>query len=328
MSGAREGGDSAGGERGDVKAWPRTSGRIYQLRPEHFAILSELDRLFPQRAPIVEMACIPPGAESVETVAAQLFEALKERFEQPLFVAFCNVNAERVLDAIAAILDRGAFPLARDDVLAEVYVRLYDRLRRGGRPGRSGARVAIRWREPRGHWTIYDMLAAAAESVVSEQIELLAACELPLPGLNAPEFDPGDGALERTHALLQARGIRLPGKTVQHWVAHALLRVTEADRRLLYLREKRELPIDEIAKEIGATAFETAARLKRAVASLEERILRTALAFGGDASEGTATGTTAPSSPSPASGRLLTLRPDRESGPRPPSSLEEDHDES
>src|SRR4029450_10539976 len=91
----------------------------------------ELDRLFPDRAPIVDFAAIPPGAESVELVSRHLYEALKRGFEHPGFVALCHLNSERLLDAIRVILDRGALPLADEEVLADTYVRLHRQVRPG-----------------------------------------------------------------------------------------------------------------------------------------------------------------------------------------------------
>jgi DNA-directed RNA polymerase specialized sigma24 family protein len=331
VSGTRRGDDSSGDAEPQSRAaagWPRLPGRLYLLRPEHLAVLAELDRLFPSRAPFVDFANIAPGAESVETVSTQLYRALEAGFEQPLFLAFCNINAERLLDAIGAILDRGAYPLARDEVLADLYVRVYEHLRGARHTRRSSLTGSFRWREPRGRWTLYHMLVAAAEALVQEQIEVLAACELPLPGLKVPELNPGEQSLERAHALLHSRGVRLPGKTVRHWVAHALVHAPEEERRLIYLREKRALSIEEISREIGTTPFETASRLKRAMLNLEERILRTALAFRADAGAPAGTEPEAAPDSSQKPGKLLTLRPRRESGARPPASEEEDPHES
>lgn len=299
----------------------RPPGRFYSLKAEHLELLAELDRLFPARAPFVDLAHVPAGAESVEVVARTLYSALHEHFEQPVFVAFCHVNAERMLDAIDAILERGAYPLSRESVLADLYMRVWERVRSARRGARTGAGVEPRWREPDDTWSVHDMLVAGAESLVREQIEFLAACELPLPGLQLPELDPGDGALERTQALLQSRGSRISGNDARHWIVHALLRMPEAERRLLHLREKRGFTYREIAVELGLSPFEAGMRVRRAVLALEDRILKTAAAFQNELPGAAAEATRGDDSGS--MGRLLTLR---KRGEPPPTSSESERE--
>src|SRR5262245_33689667 len=101
--------DRAGpGAAGDVPA--RERGRVFVLRSEHLALLAELDRIFPELAPIVDFSRLAPGSESIEVVSHALLAVLQRRFEQPLFLAFCQINSERALDGIVRILDRGAYP--------------------------------------------------------------------------------------------------------------------------------------------------------------------------------------------------------------------------
>jgi hypothetical protein len=256
-------------------------------------------------------------------VARRLYSALQERFEHPLFVAFCHVNAERMLDAIDAILERGAWPLARDGLLAELYVRVYEHVRELKTGPRSGARASLPWQEPDDEWTIFDMLVTTVELLVIEQVDFLAACELPLPGMKLPDLDPGDGALDRTQSLLGTRGTRISGTEARHWIVHSLLRMPAESRRLLFLREKKGLSYRAIAKELGITPFEAGVRVRRAVLDLEDRILKTQAAF--EPSLETDEDAERIQAEKPV-GRLLTLRK-RGEAPQSSSGSEREHDD-
>jgi len=334
VSVARKGSDSgrrprrppSGGGARNLRG--RAPGRIYAIKPEHLALIAELDRLFPKRAPVIDFGRIEPGTESVEVVALQLLEAMRSGLEQPLFVCFCHVNAERLLDAIDELLERGAYPLSRDEVLAEIYSRLYRFLRDRGRGDASSGARAGRWEEIGGRRTVFGALVDAAEELVREQVAFLAACELPLPGLAVPELDPGDDLLAQAQALLQERNLRIPGKTAAHWVAHALLRIADEERRILYLHERRGFDLRRIAAATGVSPFDAGVRLRRARESLRDRLLSIAVAFRPDpipAREATVPDPRA--SLDSGLGSLLSLPERRESRTGSPSSEEGGDDE-
>jgi hypothetical protein len=300
--------------------------RVYPLKQEHLQLIAELDRLFPDRAPFVDFGAVPAGAESVEWVTRRLYIALQSSFEQPLFVAFCHVNAERMLDRIGFVLERGAYPLARDGVLADLYVRVYEHLRALQSGRRTSWRVPFRWREPDEQWSVFDMLSSAVEAIVVEQVDFLAVCELPLPGLKLPDLDPGDGVVDQAKSLFDGRGSRIEIGVARHWIAHALLRMPEAPRRVLFLREKRGLSYRQIADELGLSPLEAAVRVREATLQLQDRVLRTLLAFEGDAipQDGSVADPSPRTPDNSRMGRVLKLR--RQTDPSPPAGSDREHE--
>jgi DNA-directed RNA polymerase specialized sigma24 family protein len=273
----------------------RPIGRVYSLKAEHVELLGELDRLFPERAPVVDFGSIPLGSESVEVVAQRLHAALLSRFEQPLFVAFCHVNAERLLDAIAHMIDRGAYPLSREATLADTYVRYYEHLRA---PDRIPSSID----------SIFEFLCSLAAVLVKEQVDFVASCELPLPGLKLPPLDPGDMTMRRVESDLGAIGCSITPEVARHWVSHALLRMHPDLRRVLHLRERERLSLTEVGRHLSIDPFEAGLRVKRAWLDLRERLARTMVAF--------RAGTPAPDKPQPA-GRLLSMPRRDGTGGRP-----------
>src|SRR5262249_27574220 len=89
--------------------------RLYQVTPRHLQLLVELDRLFPDLAPILDVAAFRPGMESVETISVALLASLIRRPERPVFLAFSEINSERILDHIEQRLEAGAWSLDSHD---------------------------------------------------------------------------------------------------------------------------------------------------------------------------------------------------------------------
>src|SRR5882672_1768416 len=117
--------------RGGVASSSSSRARpLFQITPRHLQLLAELDRLFPDQAPIVDLQTLGPGMESIETISRVLMHSMIRRIERPVFLAFGEINSERMLDYIEKQLESGAWSLDPGEIYAEALYRLFDRLRK------------------------------------------------------------------------------------------------------------------------------------------------------------------------------------------------------
>jgi hypothetical protein len=250
---------------------PRPEGRVYRLTPEVQALLEEVKRLFPRSGDVVRFADLPPGCESVETVSQQLLDELRRSFDQERFMVFCRLNAERLLDCIQQRIDEGAWPLDAQELLAEVYFRLHDDLlfRAGILPAR---RTAYEWTEPSGPSGTYELLRGAVDALLEEQLRLLRARTIPLPGIPSPAVAAGDELVRQAEDVLSSRGCRLTRKTLLDWIAHALMRLPASDRLLLHRRDVLRHSLARIAADLRITPFQAGLLSQRARHRLHEEL--------------------------------------------------------
>jgi len=253
---------------------------LYQLSPRHLLVLKELDRLFPDLAPIVDFESLDPGVESVESIARLLLEILAQRFERPVFLAFGEINSERLLDHIEQQITAGALPLSAQEIFSEVMFRLFQRLQQRDRFGRLARLPAAsrEWRRIDPHdpaRTIFELLAAGARVVLDEQVQWLKASTIPLPGIPAPCVKPPRSIVSDGSRLLLESSVQLSDGEAERWVAHALMQLPDEARRLIYLRRHKNRDAKAIATELRMKPFDVLLRLKRAEIDFQEQIRTT-----------------------------------------------------
>lgn len=246
--------------------------RLYQVTPRHLQLLAELDRLFPDLAPILDVAAFRPGMESVETISVALLASLIRRPERPVFLAFSEINSERILDHIEQRLDSGAWSLDSHDIYAELLYRFFERLRRRDQRGDLVVAPDDDWRPFEPGRAVFDVLAQGAGRVISEQVEWLTASTLPLPGLPSPRVVTPPKLLEQGKHWIAAESVLLGEPESQRLIAHALLTLPELQRRLIYLRDQRGLETQEIARRLDIKPFEVLLQLRNAELALHDRI--------------------------------------------------------
>jgi hypothetical protein len=316
--------------------------RLFQVTPRHLQLLAELDRLFPEQAPIVDLRALGPGTESIETISDALLRSMLRRLERPVFLAFGEINSERLIDFIEEQLEAGAWSLDPHEIYAETLYRLFERLQKRGEPGdgildgaarmprRSTSRTEKALIAP--GQSIFDMLAESSERVIQEQVEWLTASTLPLPGLAAPRAPPPAKVLERGRKWIASESVVLGEAESERLVAHALLTLPKLQRRLIHLRDQRGLDAQEIAQRLDLRPFEALLQLKRAELALHDRIREIILRFLGGPPQ-----TAAEESTEPRPGKLLRLRSepsavtdasndDKRGRGKGRSDKEEDHD--
>lgn len=286
--------------------------RLYQVTSHHLQLVAELDRLFPDLAPILDVASLRPGMESVETISVALLASLIRRPERPVFLAFSEINSERILDHIEQRLDAGAWSLDAHDIYAELLYRLFERLRR--RDGRGDLVIPPEddWRPFERGRAVFDVLAQGAARVIAEQVEWLTASTLPLPGIPSPRVVTPPKLMEQGRHWIAAESVLLGEPESQRLIAHALLTLPDVQRRLIYLREQRGLDTQEIARQLHVKPFEVLLQLRNAELALHDRIHEILLRLRG----GPARAEKDVESETPPTGKLLRLRPPAQRGKR------------
>jgi hypothetical protein len=314
----------------------RESRKVYLLTREHLAVLHELDRLFPDLAPVLDLGGMRLGAESVDLVSQKLAEVLARRFEQPLFMAFCQVNSERLQDVIQGAIDEEAAPFDAELVLGDLYFRCFERwFQSSGEPmpARSNARAPRRGRsipDP-----IFDALASEGRGLVRERVRQIQGLSLPLPGMPFPDVSPARETVERAESLLVRNSCRIEVSELLRWVAFSLLALPLRPRRLLHLRFDRGLSAKEIAPQLGTTPLGVLIEARAALIDLDDRIVDLLERFYGRefARPGAgrreesvaATGAEGSSSPGRASrGKLISFRRNRPGTTARPTPTETD----
>jgi DNA-directed RNA polymerase specialized sigma24 family protein len=297
---------------------------LFQITPRHLQLLAELDRLFPDRAPIVDLQALGPGMESIETISCALMQSMVRRIDRPVFLAFGEINSERMLDYIEKQLESGAWSLDPSEIYAETLYRLFDRLRKRDSRGDwisdgEARRESTRPNEQttnlelKNGVSIFDVLADSASIVIQEQVEWLTASTLPLPGFVGPRAQPPARVLDRGRKWIASESVLLGEAESQRLVAHALLTLPKLQRRLIHLRDQRGLDTQEIAQRLEMSPFEALLQLKRAELALHDRIQEILTRFRGGPATSEAK---EPAAKTP--GKLLRLR--SEPGPATDSS--------
>ncbi len=256
---------------------------MHRVLDRHLQLVAELERLHPEVAPLIDYKSLPPGTESVETLSIQLFQRLKNELEDPVFMAFCHLNSERLIDYLDHKVEQGAFPLDVDEIVSEVYLRLH-RYFRGWYDGESfGDR--FRWKAPSGSWTLFHMLASCSDAVIEEQLEILRASSLPVPGIRKFRVSAHEDLVARVEELLDKKRVRLEKKDIEDWVVHAFLMLDAESRQVLFLKGRRGLSIDEIAQRLGVLPIEAARRLAEARSEFHQRVLSILIKYHPEAQE-------------------------------------------
>lgn len=270
-----------------VRARPGPDRPLFQLSSRHLLVLKELDRLFPGLAPIVDFEGLDPGVESVESVARLLLDLLIQRFERPVFLAFGEINSERLLDHIERRIESGALPLSAREVFSELMFRLFQRLQERDRFGRilrrsgdsGGAQEWLDLESRDRSRTIFHRLATGARIILDEQVEWLRASTIPLPGIPAPCIKPPRSIVSDGSRLLLESSIELSDGEAERWVAHALMQLDDESRRLIYLRRHRGLDAAAIAGLLGLKPFDVLLQLRRAEIDFQDQIRTTLRRF-------------------------------------------------
>jgi DNA-directed RNA polymerase specialized sigma24 family protein len=260
---------------------------LYAIQQKHYDIILEVEKLFPELAPVVDFSRIPPGAESIETLSQELYRRLRRRFHDQLFMAFCELNSERMIGYFATVIDYGAYPLHEQEMLAELYTLLYGQL---GDLASQRARLHSLlpgWKEPRADRSVYEALKDLADALMYEQVQRLKAMSVPIPGIPATKVEPGERTVENAASFLETLDCELPEDVLGQWVGHALMRLSPEHRRIIFLRDQRERTMEEIGEELGITPFEAGIRLREAMLKLRDQLARILATFGGPATRGT-----------------------------------------
>lgn len=259
--------------------WNRIQRRIYSFGPAELQLLEELARLFPDQPPLLDFDKLVAGTESIETLSQKLYQRLFQTPDRKVFMVFCRLNGHRFQDYVAHLIDEDALPFEVEEIVAEVYARLFHFVR-VGYSLYLGERSESFVRELPEHRTLYEMLAFAAEDLLEENVEALAGTELPLPGLPLPEFSPFPATLQRAEEFVRAQQCRVSADTMAHWTVFSLLQMSREDRRLLYWRDRHEESLETIAGRLDISAFQVGKQVQEAHLKLKEhldRIIRTFL---------------------------------------------------
>ena len=257
----------------------RGSKQLYNFDARYFAIVAELERLFPDSKPPIDWAAIEPGCESVESVSLQLLGRMLEKFEQSVLLAFCKLNADRILDYIEQRIDQGGWPFNVDETLGEVYARLHHELMEATvEPPKHRPTIG----KFLGQRSVFHRLRTEVDQILFERIRHLRSFALPIPGVPLPPLVTADGLNESAKVRLDENECELPEKSLHHWVAHALMAMPAEARRILHLREQRGASIPEIAENLGTTPFEAGRRLQEAKWELLNQVDSLMSAFYGD----------------------------------------------
>ena len=242
----RSSGNGGSSDTGRGRPWEPD--KLYHFRTAQLALVRELDRLFPDRAPLLDLDALAPGSESVETVSAVLLEDFRRHGEPQVFLVFGKLNAERVLDYIDHRLAQNGWPLLPNEILAETYARLF-RARITGRM--TGGFRGLHPTAP-----VWNLLCQRVEEVITEQMAELRSMSLPLPGLPLPATDEGERARAICAELLEKREIELEEAEARRWAVCAMMRLSALSRRVLLARDVHDMEWDEIATVVDRTPFE------------------------------------------------------------------------
>ncbi len=251
----------------------RVNEHLYLPNEAHFRIIREVERLHPECAPLIDYSSIAPGTESIEVLSLQLYKRLRsaQSVEQPVFMAFCQLNAERLTGYIDARLEEGAYPLLDAEIISEVYFRFHRHLRGQG-PG-SFQDCSFEWGQPGPRRTLYHMLASAAKAIIIEQVDWITASSRPLPGLPTVRVAPSAKLVEETRGLVKSHRTTLDEKDLAQWVAHATLLLREDQRRITHLIDNQHLSLAEVGKRIDLSPIEVARLANEAREAFRDKIL-------------------------------------------------------
>ena len=268
--GKRRGDETAGGPPSDeggslatLHARPRDL--LHVLTEQHLALFDSAARIRPELGALLDLRRFEPGSESIESASCRVHGWLRARgFDKPLFLVLCEVNAGRLLAAIARELDLGGWPFDEHDVLGELLGLLQRHYFVTTRPERPDGFDAI------GRGTsFFAALLAAARDVIEQRVRLLIAESVPLPGTRAPGLAAAPGLVAEATQRLAHHRHRLRASDLRQWIAYAMVAtLSPDDRRLIQLRARRDRTLQEIATQMECTAFEAGRRLRLATDAL------------------------------------------------------------
>jgi hypothetical protein len=285
----------------------RTSPELHVLTARHLDLFAGVAQARPDLAELLDLGQFEEGCESIEVLSQRAHEHLVARgLDNALFSALCELNVERVHAAIRLHLDEVGIPLDEEALLGDLFSRLhrwYFAVARKS-PSRSASDESAAFERMGRGTTVMRGLIEVARQIVAERLRMLAASAVPLPAAPSPAVAVADAlVLDTARALGESRH-RLRVGDLRRWITFALLQLPGVERRLIHLRNRRELSFREIAERVGLTPFDAGIRLKRAIVTLHEtidRLLRT--------HESGTDGSEREPEPVPAGGRLLELRP-------------------
>lgn len=264
--------------------------RQYFVCEDHVELIKEVERLSPELAPVFDWDEIPPGSESIETLSHSLYRRMQKSLDHRLFMLFAKLNGERLTDYMDCRLKQTCYPLDRGELISEVFARLFRGgfARQNGRPATS----TTTWREPQGTWTVFHMLAEALDSVMEEMVEELLSSAMPIPGVPIPSVASPQVVVEDAQEFLQGLNCQITEDHLQHWIAHAFLRLPLEERKVVYLRHHLDLPLEEVSRSLNCTPLEATRRLREAMLHLHQQLESVWMYFQGDGASKQSTGRT------------------------------------
>jgi len=256
---------------------PRAADQLHVLTEQHLTLFATAARARPDLAPLLDLRRFEAGCESIEELSRRLHGALVAHGLDPhLFSIFCELNAGRLLATIARHLDDEGLPLDDESILGELYSRLHRwYFERGAdSPCRPMAPERSRFQAMGRETTVIHGLSAVAAQIVAERVSMLRAAAIPTNSTPAPIFAVAETLIVDAARHLTERRLRLRTADLRRWITCALLGMPGAERRLIHLRCRRDLPLREIAARLELAPFEAGVRLRNAVAAMHDEIER------------------------------------------------------
>lgn len=260
-----------------VSRHPRAADQLHVLTPRHLELFDRVSRARPDLRPLFDLRQFEAGCESIEELSRRAHGHMVAKGLDPqLFSALCELNAERVLDAIARHLDEEGLPLDEQALLGELYARLHRWYfeRGAASPFQAAAEESARFGRMGRDTTVMRGLADVARQIVAERVRMLLATSVPVANAPAPAVAVADSLVVDAARHLTARRLRLRATDLRRWVTFALLTLPGVERRLIHLRCRRDFSVGAIADQLGLAPFEAGIRLRRAIGALHDEIER------------------------------------------------------
>ncbi len=292
---------------GGVAGFSRATDQLHVLTPHHLERFAAVVRARPDLAPLLDLRQFEAGCESIEELSRRSHGHLVAHGLDPqLFSVFCELNAERLLATLQCHLDEEGLPLDEQAVLGELYARLHRwYFERGAdSPSRPAALENALFQAMGRATSVIHGLAEVGRQIVTERVRMLRASAIPIASAPVAAVAVAETLIVDAARHLTERRLRLRATDLRRWITCALLGMPGVELRLIHLRCRRELTLQEIAERVGLAPFEAGVRLRNAVAALHDEVERLLRLHEGDGLSGDGR----PELARPP-GRLLELRP-------------------
>jgi DNA-directed RNA polymerase specialized sigma24 family protein len=260
-----------------VAGFSRATGRLHVLTPRHLERFAAVTRQRPDLAPLLDLRQFEAGGESIEELSRNSHRHMVTHGLDPqLFSVFCELNAERLLATLERHLDEEGLPLDEEAVLGELYARLHRwYFERSADSTSRPAALENALFDAMGRATsVIHGLAEVGRQIVTERVRMLRASAIAIVSAPVAAVAVADSLIVDAARYLSTRRLRLPADDLRRWITYALLGLPGVERRLIHLRCRRELTLQEIAERLGLAPFEAGVRLRNAVASLHDEVER------------------------------------------------------